>query len=72
MKSQFWIYSKTSDVSPPFVTSWTKDPESGLPSDFVAHSKSRSATKSKLVHVEVSAFGIHFLFMGVSNVIGKS
>ena len=68
-----WIctyYSQTKSVLPPFVTSWTRDPEAGLSLPF-AQLKSNSETKSKLVQVEVSALGIHFLFIGVSNVMGK-
>lgn len=34
--------------------------------------KTYSDTKSKDVHVEVSAVGIHFLFMGVSKVTGSN
>ena len=63
-------YSQTKSVLPPFVTSWTRDPEAGLSLPF-AQLKSNSETKSKLVQVEVSALGIHFLFIGVSNVMGK-
>ena len=61
-----FFYWQTSDVSPPLVTSCTKDPEAGRPSALEAQPCKRLATKSNPVQVDVSAFGIHFLFIGVS------
>merc|ERR1719510_2109906 len=66
-----FFYWQTSDVSPPLVTSCTKDPEAGRPSALEAQPCKRLATKSNPVQVDVSAFGIHFLFIGVSRVIGR-
>ena len=68
MKSQPFtcFYWQTSDVSPPLVTSCTKEPEAGRSSALEAQPCRRLATKSKPVQVDVSAFGIHFRFIGVS------
>ncbi len=64
------VYSMTNDVWPFADTRWTRLPVAGrsIPS---AHLCKSSATKVKLVQVEVSASGINFLFIGVSRVIGN-
>lgn len=54
------------------MTSWTKEPDAGRVSGLVDHFIRSSETNSRLVHVEVSALGIHLRFIGVSRVIGRS
>jgi len=57
-------------VSPSLVTSLTRLPDSGLSSPR-AHFISKDDTNSSGVHTDWSALAIHFLFMGVSRVMGK-
>merc|ERR1719348_1591136 len=63
-------YSMTRFVFPPSVMSLTREPLGGL-SSFLIHLIRREETKSRGVHVLVSALGIHFLLLGVSRVLGR-
>lgn len=63
--------SVTSSVFDSFVTSCSRLPLMGLAEGFWIQLWKSSATNSRGVQVEKSALGIHFLFMGVSSVIGK-
>ena len=66
------IYSMTNSVRPPLVTSCTKLPFLGRSSQLSDQLNTRSATNVKGVQEVVSALGIHFRFIGVSNVTGNN
>ena len=59
-------------VFPSLVTSLTRLPFLGSPSELLAQLNNISAIKDNGVHLDVSALGIHFRFIGVSNVMGNN
>ena len=62
----------TNSVLSSLVTSFTRLPDLGRPSELADQLNIRSAIKGNDVHFDVSAFGIHFRFIGVSNVMGNN